>query len=85
MHKRRNITICLEAQMKNLKNSGNIKDYNTQVSLHNDLVSDYNTHLSTYRALFTQYEHTAQVHNYILEHQFDRPGVYEYIQQNIPV
>ena len=75
----------LEAQMKNLKNSGNIKDYNAQVSLHNDLVSDYNTHLSTYRALFTPYEHTAQVHNYILEHQFDRPGVYEYIQQNMPV
>jgi hypothetical protein len=75
----------LETQMQSLRAAGNIQNYNAQVSVHNELVSDYNAHLSTYRALFTQYEHTVQVHNYILEHQFDRPGVYEYIQQNMPV
>ncbi len=75
----------LEAQMQNLRSSGNIQNYNAQVPVHNGLVSEYNTHLSTYRALFTQYEKNAGVHNYILEHNFDRPGVYAYVQQNLPV
>ncbi|MDO8871877.1 MAG: hypothetical protein Q7V05_03990 [Methanoregula sp.] len=74
----------LEVQMKSLRGSGNIQNYNAQVSVHNGLVSDYNAHLSTYRALFTRYEKTVQVHNYILEHEFDRPGVYEYVKQNMP-
>ena len=52
--------------------------------MHNGLVSDYNTQMSTYRALFAQYEKTVQVHNYIFEHEFDRPSVYEYVKQNMP-
>jgi hypothetical protein len=74
----------LEAQMKSLRESGNIQSYNAQVSVHNGLVSDYNARLSTYQALFAQYEKNVQVHNYILEHEFDRPGVYEYVRQNMP-
>jgi len=74
----------LEVQMHSMRGSGNIQNYNAQVSVHNGLVSDYNARLSTYRALFARYEKTAQVHNYILEHNFDRPGVYEYVQQNMP-
>ncbi len=74
----------LKAQMKNVRGSGNIQSYNAQVSLHNSFVSDYNANLSTYRALFAQYEKTVQVHNFILEHEFDRPGVYEYVKQNMP-
>jgi hypothetical protein len=70
--------------MQSMKSSGNIQNYNAQVSVHNGLISDYNTHLSTYRALFAQYEKTVQVNNYILEHEFDRPGVYEYVKQNMP-
>ena len=74
----------LEAEMKSMRGSGNIQNYNAQVSVHNGLVSDYNSHLSTYRVLFTRYEKTAQVHNYILEHEFDRLGVFEYVKQNKP-
>jgi len=74
----------LESQMQSMRDSDNIRNYNAEVSVHNGLVSDYNTHLSTYRALFAQYEKTVQVHNYILEHEFDRPGVYEYVKQNMP-
>ena len=74
----------LEAEMKSMRGSGNIQNYNAQVSVHNGLVSDYNIRLSTYRALFTQYEKIAQVHNYILEHEFDRPGVFEYVKKNMP-
>ncbi len=74
----------LEAQMQSMKDSGNIQNYNAQVSVHNGLVSDYNTYLSTYRALFAEYKKMVQIHNYILEHEFDRPGVYEYVKQNMP-
>ena len=74
----------LESQMQNMRGSGNIQNYNAQVSVHNGLISDYNANLNTYRSLFAQYEKTVQVHNYILEHEFDRPGVYEYVKQNMP-
>jgi hypothetical protein len=74
----------LEAQMQSMRGSGNIQNYNAQVSVHNGLISDYNARLSTYRALFAQYEKTVQVHNYILEHEFDRPGVYDYVKKNMP-
>ena len=73
----------LEAQMQSMRASGNIQNYNAQVSMHNGLVSDYNARLSTYRTFFAQYEKTAQVHNFILEHEFDRPGVYEYVKKNM--
>ncbi|MDO9550414.1 MAG: hypothetical protein Q7J03_05515 [Methanoregula sp.] len=75
----------LEAQMQSLRGAGNIQGYNVQVSVHNGLVSDYNSRLNTYRALYSQYETYALVHNYILEHESDRPAVYEYVKQNLPV
>jgi hypothetical protein len=51
----------LEAQMQSMRGSGNIQNYNAQVSVHNGLVSDYNVRMSTYRALFAQYEKTCSV------------------------
>ncbi len=75
----------LEAQMQSLRGAGNIQGYNLQVSVHNGLVSDYNTRLNTYRALYSHYEKYALVHNYILEHESDRPAVYEYVTRNLPV
>jgi hypothetical protein len=74
----------LEAQMQSMRGAGNLQNYNAQVSVHNGLVSDYNTRLNTYRGLFANYEKNAQVHNYILEHNFDRTGVYAYVKQNMP-
>lgn len=74
----------LESQMQGLRSSGNIVSYNAQVPAHNTLVSDYNTRLNTYRELFARYEKYATVHNYILEHQYDRKGVYEYVKMNLP-
>jgi hypothetical protein len=53
--------------------------------VNNGMIADYNTRLKTYRLLFTQYEKNAGIHNYILERNFDRPGVYAYIQQNTTV
>lgn len=75
----------LELQMQELKTAGNTVSYNAQVPAHNALVADYNTRLGTYRELFALYEKYALVHNYILEHMYDRKGVYEYLKINMPV
>ncbi len=74
----------LETQMLDVRTSGNTGSYNAQVPFHNALVSDYNARLETYRELFARYENYVLVHNYILEHMYDRTGVYEYIKKNMP-
>jgi hypothetical protein len=75
----------LESQMQDLKTSENTGSYNARVPLHNALVSDYNAMLETYRNLFARYEKYVLVHNYILEHMYDRTGVFEYVKKNMPV
>jgi hypothetical protein len=74
----------LENRMTSLKKSGNIREYNDLVSTHNALVSDYNTRLDSYRKIISRYENYATIHNYILNHRYDRKGVYEYIHQYMP-
>lgn len=74
-----------ESQMQGLRTTGNIVSYNAQVPVHKALVSDYNSRLNTYWQLFALYEKYAIVHNYILEHMYDRKGVFEYVKMNMPV
>ncbi|MCX6683495.1 MAG: hypothetical protein NTZ37_02015 [Methanoregula sp.] len=75
----------LESQIQEIRNTGNSGSYNAQVAVHNTLVSDYNTQLNTYRKLFARYQNYALIHNYILEHMYDRKGVFEYVKKNMPV
>lgn len=75
----------LESQIQEIRNTGNSGSYNTQVAVYNTLVSDYNSRLNAYRQLFARYEKYALVHNYILEHMYDRKGVFEYVKKNMPV
>ena len=75
----------LESQIREIRNTGNSGSYNTQAAVHNALVSDYNSRLNAYRQLFARYEKYALVHNYILEHMYDRKGVFEYVKKNMPV
>jgi hypothetical protein len=75
----------LEPQIQEIRNTGNSGSYNAQVAVHNALVSDYNTQLNEYRQLFARYQNYALVHNYILEHMYDRKGVFEYVKKNMPV
>lgn len=75
----------LGLQMQDLKITGNTGSYNAQIPVHNALVAEYNTRLATYRQLFSLYEKYANIHNYILEHMYDRKGVYEYVKRNMPV
>jgi len=74
----------LEAQMQQLKSTGNIPEYNAQVSAHNALVSEYNARLSAYRELVARYDEYASVHNYVNDHAYDRKGVYEYVKAHMP-
>jgi len=75
----------LKSQIQNIRNNGNSEQYNAQVVVHNALVSDYNARLNTYRQLFARYENYVLVHNYILQHMYDRKGVSEYVKKNMPV
>jgi hypothetical protein len=75
---------ALEAQMQQLKSAGNIPAYNAQVSTHNTLVSEYNAQLSTYRSLVSQYSKYSDLHNYVLDHAYDRKGTYEYVKKQMP-
>jgi hypothetical protein len=74
----------LKLQIQEIRNTGNSNSYNAQVAVHNILVSDYNSRLNAYRELFSGYEKYALVHNYILEHMYDRKGVFEYVKKNMP-
>ena len=74
----------LKLQIQEIRNPGNSNSYNAQVAVHNTLVSDYNSRLNAYRELFSRYEKYALVHNYILEHMYDRKGVFEYVKKNMP-
>jgi len=73
----------LESQIAELKNSGLIKEYNSQVATYSTLVSIYNRRLSSVRQIHTDYEKYADIHHYIFEHKYDRKGVYDYVKKNL--
>lgn len=74
----------METRMQNLRTSGRVQEYNALVTTHNEQVSAYNARLDSYKQLYTRYAGYATVHNYILDHQYDRKGVYEYTRRNMP-
>jgi hypothetical protein len=74
----------LDSQIAQLKNSDNIKEYNSQVLAYTTLISIYNTRLASYSQTYTEYQTYADIHNYISEHKYDRKGVYDYIKRNMP-
>lgn len=74
----------IESKMQSMRSGGNIAGYNAEVTSHNTRVSDYNSLLAEYRQLFTRYETYAMVHNYILNHPYDRKGVYAYVKATMP-
>ena len=72
----------LESQIAQLKNSDNIKEYNSQVATYSTLVSIYNRRLSSARQIHADYDKYADIHKYIFEHKYDRKGVYDYVKKN---
>jgi hypothetical protein len=75
----------LESQISQLKNSGHIKEYNSQVATYSTLVSIYNRRLSSVRQIQADYDKYADIHNYIFEHKYDRKGVYDFVKKNFSV
>ena len=74
----------LESRMQQLRSSGRVQEYNAMVTTHNGRVSVYNSELDSYKQLFTRYDTYATIHNYILDHEYDRKGVYDYIRTHMP-
>jgi hypothetical protein len=75
--------LVMKNRMQALKSSGNIGEYNAMVSSHNEQVSTYNAELNSFKEIFARYERYAKIHNYIVDHEYDRKGVYEYIRTNM--
>src|SRR5208337_339916 len=61
---------AMKGQMDSLYQAHDVNDYNLRVPIYNDL---------QHKRLLL-----AEIHNYILDHQFDRKGTYEYVSQNFP-
>lgn len=61
---------AMKGQMDSLYQTQDVNGYNLRVPIYNDL---------QHKRL--QY---AEIHNYILDHQFDRKGTYQYVKQNLP-
>jgi len=74
----------LESRMQQLRGAGDVAGYNAQVSDHNALVDQYNAQLASYRQLVADYDQDAALHNYIITHEYDRPGVYAYVTAHTP-
>jgi hypothetical protein len=74
----------MESRMQNFRSAGNVREYNALVTTHNARVSAYNDSLKAYRLVFADYEKYVLVHNYIINHEYNRKGVFEYIKTNIP-
>lgn len=73
----------LDSLIAQLRNSGNIKEYNSQVVAYSTLVSIYNRRLATFGQIQADYEMYADIHHYISDHKFDRKGVYDYVKKNL--
>jgi hypothetical protein len=74
----------MQDRLQHLLITGNILEYNALVSAHNARVSAYNNSLRSYQQLFDRYEKYVMVHNYIIDHEYDRRGVFHYIKTHIP-
>ena len=61
---------AMKGQMDNFYQARDVNDYNLNVPLFNNLQNER-----------LQY---AEIHNYILDHQFYWEGTYEYVKQNLP-
>ncbi|MCX6686046.1 MAG: hypothetical protein NTV10_05305 [Methanoregula sp.] len=56
----------MKNELETLKGSGNINKYNLRVPIYN--------------ALIARLKQNAEVHNYIVNHQYDRKGTYEWVK-----
>ncbi|MCX6682438.1 MAG: hypothetical protein NTY71_05580 [Methanoregula sp.] len=65
-----------------LSQRGTIREYNAQVLSYNSLVAEYNTQRDQYTTSVAKYRSYASIHDYILNHGYDRKGTYTWVVQH---
>ena len=75
---------AMEKQLQDLKIWGDFRNYNAGVATYNARISSHNDLLRMYRQNSSRYESYVSIHNYIISHEFDRKGVYQFTRTNMP-
>lgn len=68
----------LSTQLSQMRSRGDISAYNSNVAVYNSKVNSYNDRSDDLQRTVDRYNNCVEVHNWILNHQYDRPGLYEY-------
>lgn len=69
----------LSKQLDQMRGSGDISGYNKNVPVYNSKINSYNSRSQSLQSVVDSYNECVEVHNWILEHQYDRKGLYEYV------
>lgn len=70
----------LDQMLNQLKRDGQISQYNSNVQSYNSKVNTYTRKAEALQSLVDEYNECVEVHNTILEKQYDRKGLYEYVR-----
>ncbi|MBN1432874.1 MAG: hypothetical protein JW931_08900 [Methanomicrobiaceae archaeon] len=71
---------AMNDRLEQMRNQGDISGYNSYVPVYNSKVNIYKDKSEDLQSLVNRYNECVGVHNKILEQQYDRKGLYEYIQ-----
>lgn len=69
----------MSEHMNNLKAQGHFLEYNRLISDYNSKISEYNERSSSLDLLIEKYNNNVNKYNYVIEHRYNRKGVYEYL------
>ena len=70
----------LNKMLDQLKKNGQVSQYNSKVQSYNSKVNTYNQKADALQSLVDEYNECVGVYNTILEKQYDRKGLYEYVR-----
>ncbi|WOF16172.1 hypothetical protein F1737_05350 [Methanoplanus sp. FWC-SCC4] len=72
----------LDDKMSRLKAGGKINEYNALVSSYNEKIRVYNSTFDEIEKLIAQHNNYIKLYNYIIDHKYDRKGVFENIKNS---
>jgi hypothetical protein len=73
---------AMDNNLQTLRQQGAIRGYNAQVSSYNLLVAEYNRQRDQYTTMVAKYNTCISIHDYILNHGYDRKGTYMWVVQH---
>lgn len=71
---------AMDRQLEQLKSKGDISGYNSYVSSYNSKVNVYKKKSEDLQSVVERYNECAELHNTIVERQYDRKGLYDYVR-----